>query len=137
MDITRTTASIKNSNAALSGFFKGLSTGLAWLAVAAACATLILDGLHLAGAIPAGWKVQSAFPLLFVGASYASLQFGAPSTWREKVLGLSVGVAFMMWGGEQFVPQANVRALMEDGVMFLFVLDLGLVIFNRLKERRE
>lgn len=49
------------------------------------------------------------------------------------VLGFLVALAFILWGGEQFVPNPGMVAFMDDVVVFLFVLDLGIVIYGHLK----
>ena len=106
------------------------------LAISSACVVLILDGLHLAGPDLLPWRLKSAFPLIFVGISYGCLQFTLPRSWKEFLLSLSVGVAFIMWGAEQFVPDKALASLMDDVVMFLFVLDLSIVIRGSLKQQR-
>jgi hypothetical protein len=106
------------------------------LAVSSAFVVLALDCLHPFAPFLESWRLKSAFPLLFVGISYACLQFTSPRSWKEFALGLSVGIAFMLWGAEQFVPFPAVRAWIDDGVMFLFVLDLSIVIRRHLVASR-
>ncbi len=112
---------------------RALSAAAVFLAAAGACAVVALDLLHPIAPTVVPWRLKSAFPLLFVGISYALLQFTLRRPWKERALGLSVGLAFMLWGAEQFVPDPAIRAWIDDGVMFLFVCDLSIVIWSRLK----
>ena len=110
-----------------------LSSVALGLAISSACVVLALDCIHPFSPLLESWRLKSAFPLLFIGISYACLQFTLPRSWKEFALGLSVGIAFILWGAEQFVPYPAVRSWIDDGVMFLFVLDLSIVIRGRLK----
>jgi hypothetical protein len=76
--------------------------------------------------------VKSALPLIGIGVSYALLQFTVPRTRAEFCLSLAVSLAFILWGAEQFVPEPRIASRMDDLVVFLFVLDLGIVIRGQL-----
>lgn len=107
-------------------------------AVATAVGVIVLDALHLVRPdIP--WKVKSALPLVGIGVSYALLQFTLPRTWTELGLSLAVSLAFVLWGAEQFIPAPRIASLVDDVVVFLFVLDLGVGIRGQLRRhiRRE
>ena len=106
------------------------------LAISSACLVLVLDGLHFFGLALLPWRLKSAFPLIFVGISYGCLQFTLPRSWKEFVLSLSVGVAFILWGSEQFVPNPEYVSLIDDVVVFLFVLDLSIVVRGCLKHKK-
>lgn len=67
------------------------------------------------------------------GLAFALLQFAVSRTRIQIVLGLSVSAAFIFWGVEQFVPNPFVASSIDDFVVFLFVLDLSLVIYQHLK----
>jgi len=82
------------------------------------------------------YNVNSALPLIGIGVSYALLQVTLPCTIGELLLSLAVSAAFIMWGLEKYLP-ARVATYMDDMVVFLFVLDLGLVIRGRLKRSFE
>jgi hypothetical protein len=83
------------------------------------------------------WKLKSALPLMLAGTAFACLQFALPRTRRQIVLGLLVATAFILWGIEQFVSNHAVAAWIDDIVVFLFVLDLCLVIRGQLKESSD
>ncbi|HWB59617.1 MAG TPA: hypothetical protein VG733_08995 [Chthoniobacteraceae bacterium] len=114
----------------LAKMLRGISAISFTLAIASACAVLVLDCARHFGFL--SWRLKSAFPLIFVGISYSSLLFTLPRTRREFLLGMAVAVAFILWGAEQFVPDPGLAALMDDGVVFLFVMDLGIVIWGYL-----
>jgi hypothetical protein len=101
-------------------------------AIATAGAVIVLDAIHwIRPDVP--WRVKSALPLIGIGASYALLQFTLPRTLAEFCLSLAVSVAFILWGAEQFFPGWRFVQLMDDVVVFLFVMDLGIVIRRHLR----
>jgi hypothetical protein len=77
--------------------------------------------------------LKSGVPLILIGVSFGFIQFAFPRTVGQRLLGLSVGTAFILWGAEQYISDPGVVAFMDDVVMFLFVLDLGLVIAGLLR----
>ena len=109
-------------------------SGIAFvLAVIGACMVIALDCLHSVGGALVPWRLKSAFPLICVGISYGCLQFTLPRSRSELVLSLAVGLAFVLWGVEQFVPDRELASLIDDLVVFLFVLDLSIVIRGHLR----
>ncbi len=108
-------------------------SGLALVfAFAGAAGILLLDALHWIRP-DLTWRVKSAFPLMGIGLSYALLQFTLPRTRTEFALSLAVSLGFILWGTEQFIPVARIASLVDDVVVFVFVMDLGIVIGSRLK----
>jgi hypothetical protein len=77
--------------------------------------------------------LRSGIPLILTGLSFACLQFAVRRTPSQCILGLSVSVAFILWGIEQFLPNQAMVSFIDDVVVFLFVLDLGIVICGILK----
>jgi hypothetical protein len=77
--------------------------------------------------------LKSGIPLILIGLSFSSLQFAVRRTHFQRILGLSVSVAFILWGSEQFLPNQAMVSFIDDVVVFLFVLDLGIVICGLLK----
>ncbi len=74
-----------------------------------------------------------ALALILVGASFICLQLAAPAGWTEKIKGVLLGLAFVLWGGEQFLPPGSCVTAMDSAVITIFVVDLGLVILGRLR----
>jgi hypothetical protein len=77
--------------------------------------------------------LKSGIPLILIGVSFAFLQFAVRRTPYQCILGLSVSIAFILWGTEQFLSNQAVVASIDDLVVFLFVLDLSIVIWGLLK----
>jgi len=75
--------------------------------------------------------------LILIGVSYVSLQLSAKRRWNEKLKGIFLGLAFALWGGEQFLPASRLVTLMDSAVITIFVVDLGLMILDHLRRRPE
>jgi hypothetical protein len=82
------------------------------------------------------WNGNSALPLIGIGVSYALLQITLPCTRMELCLSLAVSAAFILWGLERYLP-VRIAPRVDDVVVFLFVLDLGIVILGRLRRSVE
>jgi len=111
--------------------FSGLAMAAAFLTAAA---LLALDAGRLARPEFAA-HFKSAIPLICIGVSYAALQFTLPRSGVELCLGLAVSLAFVLWGVEQFIPAPRAAGMVDDVVVFLFVLDLSVVIRGKLRGR--
>jgi len=82
---------------------------------------------------PPAWSLKSAWPLIFIGTSYFTLLLTLPRTRTQRLLGFMVCAAFISWGAEQFVPAPEIVSLIDDIIVFVFVLDLSLMIRGNLK----
>jgi hypothetical protein len=69
-----------------------------------------------------------ALALIFVGSSFICIQLSATKRLKETFKGVLLGLAFVFWGGEQFMPPGAAVTAMDSVVIAIFVLDLGLVI---------
>jgi hypothetical protein len=103
------------------------------LAVSTAVLLVALRVLHFVQPRLFPWTLKSAVPLILIGVAFAALQFIVSRTRAQMVLGFLVALAFILWGAEQFVPNLAIASFMDDVVVFLFVLDLGMVIYGHLK----
>ncbi len=83
------------------------------------------------------WTLKSAIPLILIGIAFAWFQFSLPRTLGQRLSGLGVAAAFVLWGIEQFVPNQRIVSAIDDVVVFLFVLDLGIVICGSLREQNR
>jgi len=110
-----------------------LSAVVLAVAFASAAGIVVMDAIHCIRPDVA-WRIKSAIPLICIGASYALLQFTLPRTLTEFCLSLAVSLAFVLWGAEQFIPVPRIASLVDDVVVFLFVLDLSIVIRGQLKQ---
>lgn len=98
--------------------------------------SIIIVVLHVIHCFQAGflpWTLKSAYPLILIGVAFACLQFTLPRTRTQIVLGLAVALAFILWGTEQFLSDLSIISFIDDIVVFLFVLDLSIVIYGHLK----
>ena len=110
-----------------------ISTTALVLAVSAAVilVTLRLIRCFQPNLIP--WTLKSAYPLILIGIAFASLQFASPRTRKQILMGVIVSAAFILWGTEQCLSNQAMVSLIDDIVVFLFVLDLSIVIYSHLK----
>jgi len=114
-------------------------TLLRWLSVIffiSALASLgILMGLDALDHLQAGLFHQQAgaLSLMLIGASYISLQLSTKRHWNEVFKGVLLGIAFLLWGGEQFVPSGPLVTAMDSIVITIFVVDLSVIIVEHLR----
>ena len=120
--------------AAIARMLRVLSAVALAFAVVTAFSVIALDAAHWRH-LGASWQVKTALPLIGIGVSYALLQFTVPRTRTEFCLSLAVSLAFVLWGAEQFIPSPRIVSLIDDAVVFLFVLDLGIVIRGQLARK--
>ena len=118
-------------------------TLLRWLSVIffiSALASLgILISLDALDHLQAGLFHQQAgaLSLMLIGASYISLQLTVRQRLDETLKKVLLGVAFLFWGGEQFLPASPWVTAMDSLVVIIFVVDLGLIIVEHLKRTRQ
>ena len=74
----------------------------------------------------------AAFPLLLIGLSYISLQLSTRRRPSEVIKELLLGLAFVLWGGEQLLPSSPLVTILDSLVVTIFVVDLALIIKERL-----
>jgi hypothetical protein len=110
---------------ALSSVFFGLALlALAWLLVPDLWVSFRPSPRH---------QQAGALALAFLGISFVCLQLGAGTPWKERIKGMLLGLAFVLWGGEQFMPPGAAVTAIDSAVITIFVVDLGLVIAGRLE----
>jgi hypothetical protein len=118
----------------------GLRTGLRALSfislwIAILTVALVIVG-HALPPIPVTFPqipVKSAIPLIAIGFSYTCLVLTLRRTPGQRIVGLSVGLAFILWGAEQFLHDKALIAFIDDVVVFFFVVDLIIVIRHNLR----
>lgn len=100
---------------------------LAGLSLVSLAVLVGADGWH--GLLPSRLHGQAAaLALIFAGGSYLVLHLGRSQRRGERGRALLLGAAFMLWGGEQFVPAGRIQTLMDLVVVAVFVVDLCLAI---------
>ncbi|MDB6015930.1 MAG: hypothetical protein JWR19_419 [Pedosphaera sp.] len=75
----------------------------------------------------------SALSLMLIGSSYIGLQLLSRQRWQERLKAVLLGFAFVLWGGEQFLPTCPWVTAMDSLVILIFVADLSWIIVERLK----
>ena len=78
-----------------------------------------------------------ALALILVGISFICLQPSEAADRMGLLKGVLLGLAFVLWGGEQFLPAGAIVTAVDSVVITIFVVDLGLVILSRLKGKRD
>jgi hypothetical protein len=120
------------SMSTMTKLFRGFSLLLFVSALGALAVLLASDAAH-ALRLTIFHQQSGAVALILIGASYVSLQLSSGGSWNETIKGIFLGLAFILWGGEQFLPASWVVTLMDSAVITIFVVDLGLIILGRLK----
>jgi hypothetical protein len=107
-----------------------------WVAILTA--TLVLLGHVMPLIIGSQWPifVKSGIPLIAIGISYFALVLTLRRTPGQFLVGLLMGVAFVLWGLEQFLTNRALISFIDDCVVFLFVVDLSIVIRHNFREAR-
>lgn len=108
-------------------FFHRLSAALFALALTA-LAWLLLPDLWTSFLPSARHQRAGALALIFAGAAFICLQVGAGRRPKELIKGFLLGLAFILWGGEWFLPAGPAVTAIDGAVIAIFVADLGLVI---------
>ena len=78
-----------------------------------------------------------ALSFMLIGASYLSLLFSAGRPLRAMLKEIFLGIAFLLWGCEQFLPPGPLVTVMDTAVILIFVIDLSWIIVERLKNRHD
>lgn len=121
------------ASTALTGW-RAITALLFILALVSIIALLSSDALHhLRYSVT--HQRTAAVPLILIGLSYISLQFSARRQRAERVKGILLGVAFVLWGAEQLLPPTSLVTVMDASVVTIFVVDLSLIIVEHLRRK--
>ncbi len=78
----------------------------------------------------------SAAPLLFIGVAYLSFQLIIKPTPLDLFKAFIVSTAFILWGIDQLLPSSWFATTLGDVVITLYVIDLGWMMLDRLKQSK-
>jgi hypothetical protein len=110
--------------------FLRLLSGVLGLAALAALSVLVATDLR-AGFQPSPHHQHAgALALMLSGASFACQQLSCGRSWG-RLRGVLLGVAFVLWGGEQYLPAGPAVTAIDCLVIVFFVADLGLMIWTQ------
>ena len=112
---------------------RGLSFGALWVAVLTAGFLILRHALPLITGSQPSVSLKSAVPLISIGVSYSVLVITLRRTPSQRLVGILMGLAFVLWGLEQFLSDRTVITFLDDMVVFLFVVDLSIVIRQNLR----
>ena len=112
---------------------RGLSFVALWVAILTACFLIARHALPLIVGSQPLISLKSAVPLIAIGISYSILIITLRRTLGQRLVGIFMGLAFVLWGLEQFLSDRTVISFMDDIVVFLFVVDLSIVIRQNLR----
>jgi hypothetical protein len=115
---------------------RGLSLFLFLLAAGSIIILLTSDVSHSLR-LTSFHQQAGAMALILIGTSYISLQLSAKRRWSEKLKGIFLGLAFALWGSEQFLPASRLVTLIDSAVITIFVVDLGLIILDSLRRKND
>jgi hypothetical protein len=124
------TASIPSSRS-----FPWLSAMLFIFALAAMVTLLASDALNALSPTTMHRRA-GAFSLMLMGSSFVALQLSSRRPSAEKLKPISLGIAFFLWGGGQFLPPGRLATATDTAVMVIFVIDLSLAIIEHLKRNQ-
>lgn len=79
----------------------------------------------------------SALPLLLIGLASLCFQIFVRPTPLDLFKAAIVSAAFIMWGIDQLLPAGWVATTLGDIVIVLYVIDLGWMMLDRLKQRHK
>jgi hypothetical protein len=114
--------------------FRWLSTIFFILALAGLITLLASDIWNRLHSTPVHQQA-GALSFMLIGASYISLQLSMKRRWSETLKGVMLGFAFLLWGSEQFLSPSVWVTAMDSLVVLIFVVDLSLIIVDRLKRK--
>ena len=114
-----------------------ISFAALWVAIVTAALVVVRHAIpSLNGYLPVGY-LKSAIPLIAIGVSYNCLMFTLPRKPGQLLVGIFMGLAFILWGAEQYLTDRVLISFIDDCVVFLFVTDLSIVIRQNFRERRQ
>ena len=77
----------------------------------------------------------SAAPLFLIGAGYLAFQILIRAQLLDLFKALIVSSAFILWGIDQLLPSSWLATALGDVVIVLYVIDLGWMMMDRLKQQ--
>ena len=76
----------------------------------------------------------SALPLLLIGLASLGFQVIIRPGWLDLGKALIVSAAFLFWGIDQLLPPSWLATTLGDIVIVLYVIDLGWMMLDRLRQ---
>jgi DNA replication protein DnaC len=112
---------------------RGLTSVSLWVAILTASFIILRHALQLITGLPLLISLKSGIPLIAIGISYFVLILTLRRAPGQRLVGILIGLAFVLWGSEQFLREKSLISYIDDVVVFLFVIDLSIVIRQNLQ----
>jgi len=109
------------------------TSALLFVSAVAAMMTLLFADVANALRLTPLHRQAGAISLMLIGLSYVSLQLSLRLSRAEKLRGVLLGGAFLLWGSGQFLPSGSWATALDTVVVVIFVTDLSSVIIDNLK----
>jgi hypothetical protein len=77
----------------------------------------------------------SSAPLLLIGTAYLAFQLLIRAQFLDLFKALIVSCAFILWGIDQLLPSDWLATALGDIVIVLYIIDLGWMMMDRLKQQ--
>jgi hypothetical protein len=71
-------------------------------------------------------------PFICIGLAFIAYQLSRSCPWCQRAKGLMLGAAFALWGSEQFLTASPWLTLLDNLVIGIFVVDLGIIMAGQL-----
>jgi hypothetical protein len=126
---------LQHARAHLLGRFFALFTGLVILLAFGSGALLLIKDTPLSLLQHLDHAPISAFPLLLIGLASLCFQIVVRPTPLDLFKASIVSAAFIFWGIDQLLPASWEATTLGDIVIILYVIDLGWMMIDRLKQQ--
>jgi hypothetical protein len=98
-------------------------------------AVLLANDLPWPTFTPLAHAPISALPLLLIGLAVLGFQFVIRPKPLDLFKACIVSSAFLLWGVDQLLPSGWLATTVGDSVIMLYVIDLGWMMADRLKQQ--
>jgi DNA replication protein DnaC len=110
-----------------------LSFASLWVAILTAGFLILRHAQALLVGSAPSIPFRSTVPLIAIGTSYFALIISLRRTFGQRLAGIFIGLAFVLWGLEQLLSDKALISFIDDVVVFLFVVDLSIVVRQNLR----
>ena len=114
---------------------QGLGVVFLLLAVLGIAALLIFDGLN-GLQLTQVHRDLGAWSFMLIGASYVVVLLSSRKSFNAQRKEFALGIAFILWGCEPFVPSGSWATAIDAAVIAIFVIELAAAILARLKDNK-
>jgi peptidoglycan/LPS O-acetylase OafA/YrhL len=77
-----------------------------------------------------------SLPFIFIGICFIFFQLSLRGPWPQRIKGILLGTAFALWGSEIFLPKGNWLTVLDNVVITIFLVDLGMIVVGHFLEKK-